>query len=152
MRKFLVILDDSEECVNAVRFAAMRARKTNGGVVMLGVVTPEEFQHWVGVGDLMKQEAREKFEAQFDFYREKLEEDEGITPELVLREGETAREVLAQIADDPEIGVLVLAAATHGDGPGPLVTQLVGKQGGRMPIPVTVVPGELTLERIRAIC
>jgi len=32
MRKFLVVLDDSRECLNAMRFAAMRAAKTGGGV------------------------------------------------------------------------------------------------------------------------
>ena len=28
MRKFLVVLDDSRECLNAMRFAAMRAAHT----------------------------------------------------------------------------------------------------------------------------
>ncbi len=32
MRKFLVVLDDSRECLNAMRFAAMRAAQTGGGV------------------------------------------------------------------------------------------------------------------------
>ena len=32
MRKFLVVLDDSRECLNAMRFAAMRAARTGGGV------------------------------------------------------------------------------------------------------------------------
>ena len=56
-------------------------------------------------------------------------------------------EVLATIDDDPEIGVLVLGAG-EGDGPGPLVSQIVNKLGGRMRVPVTVVPGGLSLDRI----
>jgi nucleotide-binding universal stress UspA family protein len=101
---------------------------------------------------LMRQEAREKIEEKFAFFKEKMEENEGITPELVVREGELVKEVLAQIKDDPEIGVLVLAAGAQGDGPGPLVTQLAGKMAGEMPVPVTVVPGSMTLEKIRAVC
>ena len=45
MRKFLVILDDSRECLNAMRFAAMRAAKTGGGVAIPSIIPPEEFQH-----------------------------------------------------------------------------------------------------------
>ena len=152
MRKFLVVLDDSPECVNAIRFAATRACNTNGGVKMVAVIQPEEFQHWVGVGDLMRAEAREKIEERFAYFAEKMRENEGIEPELVIREGETAKEVLAEIREDSEIGVLVLAAGTHGDGPGPLVSQLAGRMAGEMPVPVTVVPGSMTLEQIRAVC
>ena len=49
MRKFLVVLDDSRECLCAMRFAAMRAMKTGGGVAILSVIPPDEFNHWIGV-------------------------------------------------------------------------------------------------------
>ncbi|QPH52628.1 universal stress protein [Pontivivens ytuae] len=152
MRKFLVVMDDSPECINAMRFAALRACNTEGGVQILAVIQPEEFQHWIGVGDLMRAEAREKIEEKFAFFAEKMKENEGVTPELVIREGETAKEVLDQIKEDREIGVLVLAAGTQGDGPGPLVTQLAGRMAAQMPVPVTVVPGGMTLEQIRSVC
>mgnify|MGYP000518920663 CR=1 FL=1 len=58
MRKFLVVLDDSRECLNAMRFAAMRAARTGGGVKILSIIPPEEFNHWIGVSDLMREEAR----------------------------------------------------------------------------------------------
>ena len=54
MRKFLLILDDSQECLNAMRFAAMRAARTGGGVEVLAVIPPEEFNHWIGVSDIMR--------------------------------------------------------------------------------------------------
>ena len=38
MRKFLVVLDDSRECLNAMRFAAMRAAHTGGGVAILSII------------------------------------------------------------------------------------------------------------------
>ena len=58
MRKFLVVLDDSRECLNAMRFAAMRAAHTGGGVAILSVIPPDEFNHWIGVGEVMREEAR----------------------------------------------------------------------------------------------
>jgi hypothetical protein len=38
MRKFLVVLDDTRECLNAMRFAALRAAKTQGGVQILSII------------------------------------------------------------------------------------------------------------------
>ncbi len=151
MRKFLVVLDDSPECLNAMRFAAIRASKTGGGVELLAVIAPEEFQHWIGVGDLMREEARDRIEAHYEVFRDRMTKKEGVTPTLAIREGEKAAQVLAHIKSDPEIGVLVLGAGSKGDGPGPLVTDLVGRQGGEMPIPVTVVPGSMTKEDIIAV-
>ena len=55
MRKFLVVLDDTKECLNAMRFAALRAEHTGGAVQVISIIPPEEFQHWMGVADLMRQ-------------------------------------------------------------------------------------------------
>ncbi len=151
MRKFMVVVDETPECMNAMRFAARRAQNTGGGVVMLYVIPPEEFQHWMGVADLMRQEARDAAELRLSELATELKALSGVTPEFVIREGVQAEEVLGLIEEDTEVGVLVLGAG-EGDGPGPLVSQLVAKMGGRMPIPVTVVPGAMSLERIDAVC
>ena len=112
MRKFLLILDDSQECLNAMRFAAMRAARTGGGVEVLAVIPPEEFNHWIGVSDIMRSEARERIEVHFEVFAKWMRDRQGIDPELVIREGEPIQEILAQVKDDPEIGVLVLGAGT----------------------------------------
>ena len=150
MRKFLVVLDDSRECLNAIRFAAMRAAKTGGGVEILAVIPPEEFNHWIGVGDIMREEARERIEVHFEVFAKWMRDRQGLEPELVIREGEPVPEILSQIKDDPEIGILVLGAGIENKGPGPLITQLT-KSAGRLPIPMTIVPGDLSKERLEAL-
>jgi nucleotide-binding universal stress UspA family protein len=150
MRKFLVVLDDSRECLNAMRFAAMRASKTGGGVQILSVIPPEDYQHWIGVGEIMRQEARERIRAHFEVFAKWMRDKQGVDPELVIREGEVVAELLAQIREDAEIGILVLGAGTEKGGPGPLVTQLT-RSSGSLPIPITIVPGELSKERLESI-
>ena len=150
MRKFLVVLDSSQECLNAMRFAALRAAHTGGGVEVLAVIEPEEFNHWIGVGYIMREEARERINAHFEVFAKWMRDRQGVDPELVIREGEPVPEILAQVNDDPEIGVLVLGAGTDSKGPGPLVTQLT-KNSGSLPIPFTIVPGNLSKERLEAI-
>lgn len=133
--------------MNALRFAARRAAKTQGGVTMLYVIAPEEFQHWLGVGDVMRREKRDEAEARLSALADEVRALSGVMPEFAIREGETIEEILAHIEEDPEIRILVLGAAS-GDAPGPLVSALVGKRGGRMPVPVTVVPGGMSAEHI----
>ncbi|MFY9210736.1 MAG: universal stress protein [Aestuariivita sp.] len=150
MRKFLVVLDDSRECLNAMRFAAMRAANTGGGVQILSVIPPDEFNHWIGVGDIMREESRERIHAHFEVFAKWMRDRQGIDPELVIREGEPVPEIMAQVKEDPEIGVLVLGAGSDKKGPGPLVTQL-SRNAGDLPIPLTIVPGNLSKEQLEAI-
>ncbi|MGL4322013.1 MAG: universal stress protein [Paracoccaceae bacterium] len=150
MRKFMVVLDDTRECLNAMRFAALRAAHTGGGVLILSIIPPEEYQHWMGVADLMRAEARERIEAHFEVFAKWMRDKQGINPELVIREGDPVAQILAQVKDDADIGVLVLGAGTDKGGPGPLVTQMT-KNAGNLPIPITIVPGDMTKERLEAI-
>lgn len=151
MRKFLVVLDDSRECLNAMRFAAMRAARTGGGVEVLAVIPPEEFNHWIGVGELMREEARERIHVHFEVFAKWMRDRQNIDPELVIREGEPVQEILKQIDEDNEIGVLVLGASAEKGGPGPIVTAL-SRSFGSLPVPLTIVPGELSKERLAAVC
>jgi nucleotide-binding universal stress UspA family protein len=150
MRKFLVVLDDSRECLNAMRFAAMRAAHTGGGVAILSIIPPEEFNHWIGVADVMREEARERVQAHFEVFAKWMRDRQGVDPELILREGEPVTEILGQITEDQEIGVLVLGAGVDKKGPGPLVSQLT-RSSGSLPIPITIVPGDLSKEKLEAI-
>ncbi len=150
MRKFLVVLDDTRECLNAMRFAAMRAHNTGGGVEILSVIPPDEFNHWIGVGDIMRAEARERIEAHFNVFAKWMKDKQQIDPSLVIREGEPVEQILAHIAENEEVGVLVLGANSGKGGPGPLVTQLT-KSAGNLPVPLTIVPVELSKEQLEAI-
>ena len=45
----------------------------------------------------------------------------------------------------------MLAAATESAGPGPLVSNLAGKGSSTFPIPIVIVPGNLTDDEIDAL-
>ena len=150
MRKFMVVLDNSTECLNAMRFAAMRAEKTGARVEILAVIPPEEFNHWIGVGAIMREEARDRISAHFEIFAKWMREKHNVEPELVIREGEVVNEILAQINDDAEVDILVLGAGTDRKGPGPLVSQL-SKSSGTLDVPIVIVPGNLSKEQIEAL-
>ncbi|MCB1353966.1 MAG: universal stress protein [Rhodobacteraceae bacterium] len=151
MRTFLIILDDLPEMLNAMRYAAIRAAKTGGAVEMLAIIANEEFQHFMGVADVMRAEAHEKIEAHFQVFKDRMEKREGISPTLAIREGDKVDAVLAHLRENPEIGILVLGAGTGKGGPGPVVSALTGRRMAELHVPVTIVPGSMTKEEIVAV-
>ena len=150
MRKFLVVLDDTRECLNAMRYAAMRAARTGGGVQILSVIRSEEINQWLGVREIMREEARERIQAHFEVFAKWMRDRQGVDPTLVIREGEPYDQVQAQIAENREIGVLVLGASGDKSGPGPLVTRIT-KAAAQMRVPITIVPGNLSKEELESV-
>ncbi|WP_159588758.1 universal stress protein [Chelativorans xinjiangense] len=149
-RKFLAIVDDTPECERAVAYAARRARSTNGSVALLFIIEPGDFQHWLGVEQIMREDAMAAANAALDTYAAKIRETIGVEPELVIREGKPAEEIHKLIEEDQDIAILVLAASNAKEGPGPLVSSISGK-GAAFPIPVTVVPDSLSDEEIESL-
>ncbi len=147
-RSFLVVVDDTPECRVALRFASVRAKNTGGGVVLLHVIEPADFQHWMAVENLMREEAREEAEELLQGLAAEVHDWAGITPEYRIREGRKLDEILALLAAEPSIRVLVLGASPDAEGPGPLVSRLAGQISGSLPVPITVVPGNMTPEQI----
>ena len=149
-RKYLVVIDDTEECDRAVHWAAKRAGRTKSQLVMLRVIdTGDRNQQWLGVADIMKAEAMEAAHAALKKYAERAKHVAHITPDRVIREGDPAEEIVKLIDEDADIGILVLAAGTAKEGPGPLVSGLA-KTSGAFPIPVAIVPGHLSDEDLDA--
>ena len=148
--KYLVVIDDSPECNRALYYASRRAARTGAGLVMLRIVeTHDHNQQWLGVADIMRAEAQDEANQVLARFAAHANGIAGITPERVIREGEPAQEVLDLIDDDEDIAVLVLAAGTGNEGPGPLVSSLT-KTAGTFPIPVAIVPGHLSDEELDA--
>lgn len=153
-RKFLLIVDESQEVEPALYYAASRIQHSSGALTMLYVIEPQEYSHWMGVKQAHVEEQTTKAKVLFRLFRRKLAMAgfESIYVEDVIREGNTAEQILELIESDQDIAILVLGAATDAKGPGPLVSSLAaGKVAGSFPVPITIVPGGLTLDDIKAL-
>jgi nucleotide-binding universal stress UspA family protein len=146
--KYLVIVDETEECDRAIYYAARRCARIGARVILMMINAPSEYENWLGVGEVMRAEAEEKSRDILDRAAARARAVAGIEPEWVIREGQRSDEIVRQIAEDRDIAVLVLAAGAGKEGPGPLVSTLVGKASGTFPIPIAVIPGTLTDDHI----
>ena len=149
-RKFLAIIDDTPECERAVAYASRRSKNTGGVLVLLYIIEPSDFQHWLGVEKIMRDEAMAAARGALDAQAVKVRTNLGIEPELVVREGKPTEQIHQLIEEDQDIAILVLAAGAGKEGPGPLVASIAGKAAA-FPIPVTVVPQNLSDEDLASL-
>jgi hypothetical protein len=150
-RVFLVVVDETEEHRLAVQYAARRAAHTGGRLALLYVVEPAELQQWMAIEELARAERREAAEELLQRLCEEIAPVAGSMPMVYIREGRRRDELLALIAEEPSISILVLAAGTGPEGPGPLISYLAGKPVARLRIPITIIPGGLSLEEVDAL-
>ena len=149
--KCLVVIDDSPECDRALYYASRFARRTGATVVMLRIIpTSDRNQQWLGVADIMKAEAQEEAFAALNYAAERATSVGGVPTERAVREGDATEQILDVIDKDEDISLLVLAAGSSPDGPGPIISGL-SKTAATFPIPVAIVPGNLSDDDIDAL-
>jgi nucleotide-binding universal stress UspA family protein len=147
MRVYLVIVDETEEALVALRFASRRAAKTGGGLHLLALVPPQEFSAFAAVQATIEEEARARAETLVTAAAGSLLSEGGKMPAISVKTGEGIKVVRDYLGEHPEVSALVLGAAREG-GPGPLVSHFTGALAGQMPCPVFVVPGSLSQDQI----
>ena len=151
--KFLVVVDETPECGRALLFGARRAQRTGAGLVLLAIVPPlDDAPPILGVEDVMEAEAIEEAQERLGSLALKARTAApGVEPEEVVRLGDKAEALVDYLNEDQDVAILVLAAGTGSDGPGPLVSLLATKSAGLFPVPIAIVPGHLADEDIAAL-
>ena len=147
MRVYLVIVDETEEALVSLRYAARRAAKTGGSVHLLALVPPQPFNAFAAVQATIEEEARARAETLVTAAAGNLFSELGQMPVIAVKQGDGVKVVRDYLAEHPEVAALVLGAAQEG-GPGPLVSHFAGSLAGELPCPVFIVPGSLSEEDI----
>ena len=150
-RVFLVVIDASEEQHHAIRYACKRAASTGGKVALFKCLSPAEFQHFAGVAEIMRTEARESAEKLLRQIGKTVIEITGQMPVLYVREGDAKEELVSLINEEKIISILVLAVSTGSSGPGPLVSHVTSRGALNFRVPITLIPDTMSDEEIDAL-
>jgi nucleotide-binding universal stress UspA family protein len=148
--KFLVLVDDRDDCGKAVYYASRRAARVGAKVILLRIIDPFPEVVLLGVADVMRSEAEQEAQELLERYEVLVRNVAEGAPEVVIRQGDAAREIFELIEADEDIAMLVLAAGASNQGPGPLVSDLA-RTAGTYPIPVVIVPAHLSEAELDAL-
>jgi len=150
-KKFLVIVDESQELLNAIHFAARRAINTEGDLILLYIIDPALNAQWATIGNLIEQEATSEAKKICREWSQKIKKQFNLESEVIFKIGDRVDEIIKLIADDEDIRFLILASSPNSEDPGPLIKTLTGKRSKDLNIPVVIVPGSLTEKDIELI-
>ncbi len=142
MRSYLVVMDETEEALAALRYAAQRAARTGGGVEILALIPQAEFVQWGAVQEAMEEEARLRAEAMLVQATGAIVEEAGIKPSITVKQGDPVKAVTELLKERDDISALVLGTAPEG-GPGPLISHFAGSAASSLPCPLIIVPASL---------
>lgn len=146
MRTYLVVMDETEEAKQALRFAALRAMKTGGSVHILALVPQQTFNAFGGVQATIEQEARDRAEVMANNAAGNIFGEMGKMPVITVEPGSPADVITQYLDEHDEVAALVLGTAKD-SGKDPLVTHFAAR-AAFLPCPLYLVPGNLTKERL----
>lgn len=146
MRIYLVVMDETEEAKQALRFASLRASKTGGSVHILALVPQQTFNAFGGVQATIEQEARERAEVMANNAAGNIFGEMGKMPVITVRPGSPAEVIRSYIEEHGSIAALVLGTAKDG-GKDPLVSHFAA-HANSLPCPLYIVPGKLSREEL----
>ena len=146
MRTYLVVMDETDEAKQALRFAALRAMKTGGSVHILALVPQQTFNAFGGVQATIEQEARDRAEVMANSAAGNIFGEMGKMPVITVKPGSPADVVSQYLDEHGEIAALVLGTAKDSGGD-PLVSHFAARAAS-LPCPLYLVPGNLSKERL----
>lgn len=149
--KYLVCVDSREECRAALKLVCLKAAARKGAVDMLHVTPPADFQTLGGIADRMREERKREGEDLLKTMADEAYAAYGIRPNPLLREGAIGEEIIAAALNDADVIMVVVGIASGNSGRGTLASWLAGQLGSKFPIPLLMVPGNLTDQQLQTL-
>ena len=149
--KFLVCVDTTDECKVALKFACMRAKNSGGSVLLLYVIEPKELQHFAGIEKIMAKEAKEEAKNVLAELADSAMKDFNLKVQTITSNGKKYNQIVDLINKDKSISILVLGEAPDGMGSNDLINKFTAGLTRSINIPLTIVPGNLSIEDLEKI-
>lgn len=149
--KYLICVDSREESRVCLKLGCMKAKTRGGGVILLHVITPADFQTLGAVADRMREERKAEGDQLLKRLSDEAATAYGVAPSAVLREGEIGEEIIEVAKQDGNVIMVVIGTAHHTSGRGSLASWLAGQLGSKLLTPLLMVPGNLTDEQLQSL-
>ena len=151
-RVFLVVVDESPEMRNALRYACRRAKRTGGRVALLYVMPPPEGQPGAAVVELMRRGSSPGSRAGGRPPRRCRRDMTGQPPAIHIREGKSRDELIKLLARGPlDLACWCSERPRAARDRGRWSPPSPARSASQLRIPLTIVPGALSEAEIDAI-
>jgi len=149
--KYLVCVGPNETSRTALRLACQKAKLRGGGVDILYIQEPTGFQPLLDVSEVFDHEQEAKAQEVLTSFAKQAFEESGIQPCMLTRKGKLGKEILAAIAEDDDINMVVIGLSPESVEGDKLVKWLAERMGDTLQVPVMLIPGNLNDQQLEAL-
>ena len=146
---YLVCVNNEPYSEVALHFACKLAKNNNGLVTILHVIEPSDYHSLGGVEHAMRSEKHDDAQKLLDTLSSKAYEWSGIVPIVLLKEGQIEDEIIEVVGGDETVNMMLVGAAPDGANKSKILPPLVSSLGTKFAIPMMIVPGNLSEDKVK---
>ena len=141
---FLVVVDESQEFLAALKYACINAKKSKMGIILLYVIELENFRHWKGVETIMRKEQEDQANEIIREYIEMINKTYNLKVKSILKKGEII-DILISVLKNKRYKItnLVLGLAMENQESNKIIGSMTSSLRKKLTLPITIVPGNL---------
>ena len=140
----LVYVDESEEFLEAMKYACELAQTEGLGIILLYIIQDENFRHWKGVENIMREEQKNEAKEVLEKYLLYIKDNYKLHVKSYIKTGEKM-EVLIKTLNGKRTKVknLVLGLAMDKIENNKVISSLTGVLRKKLTLPIIIVPGKI---------
>tara|TARA_B100001248_G_C27264261_1_gene399937 strand:- start:167 stop:634 length:468 start_codon:yes stop_codon:yes gene_type:complete len=140
----LVYVDESEEFLEAMKYACELAQTDSLGIILLYIIQDENFRHWKGVENIMREEQKNEAKEVLEKYILYIKDNYKLHVKSYIKTGEKL-EVLIKTLKGKRTKVknLVLGLAMDKTENNKVISSLTGILRKKLTLPIIIVPGKV---------
>ena len=140
----LVYVDESDEFLEAMKYSCELAKTENLGIILLYIIQDENFRHWKGVENIMREEQKNKAREVLEKYITYIKNNYKLHVKSYIKTGEKL-EILIKTLNGkrPKIKNLVLGLAMDKIENNKVISSLTGILRRKLTLPIIIVPGRI---------
>ena len=140
----LVYVDESEEFLEAMKYACELAQTESLGIMLLYVVQDENFRHWKGVENIMREEQKNEAKEVLEKYIKYIKDNYKLHVKSYIKTGDKLDVLIKTLnGKRPKIKNLVLGLAMDKIENNKVISSLTGILRKKLTLPIIIVPGKI---------
>ena len=140
----LVYVDESDEFLEAMKYACDLAQTDNLGIILLYIIQDENFRHWKGVENIMREEQKNEAKEVLEKYIAYIKENYKLNVKSYVKTGEKLETLIKALnSKRPKVKNLVLGLAMDKIENNKVISSLTGILRKKLTLPIIIVPGKI---------
>ena len=140
----LVYVDESDEFLEAMKYACELAKAENLGIILLYIIQDENFRHWKGVENIMREEQKNEAKEVLEKYIIYIKDNYKLDVKSYIKTGEKLEILIKTLnVKRPKVKNLVLGLAMDKTENNKVISSLTGILRKKLTLPIIIVPGKI---------